>query len=51
MDAVYHSLETSVLAVGFALSLAAFAWLANPPKPSADILLPMLTVDIPRDAR
>lgn len=51
MDAVYHSLETSLLALGFALSLAAFAWLASPPKPAAAILLPMLTVDVPHDAR
>ncbi|GJD42866.1 hypothetical protein AFCDBAGC_0708 [Methylobacterium cerastii] len=63
MDAIYHSLETSLLAFGFALSVAAFALLASPPAasprflrpPFADasagsILLPMLTVDVPRNA-
>ena len=58
MDAIYHGIETSLLAFGFALSVAAFALLADPsvtarpfassPASAGSILLPMLTVDVPR---
>ena len=64
MDRLYHGLETSLLAFGFALSVAAFALLASPPvanlpiaaRPFASasagtILLPMLTVDVPQPGR
>ncbi|MCJ2041144.1 hypothetical protein MKK55_19635 [Methylobacterium sp. J-059] len=51
MDAFYHGLETSLLAFGFALSVAAFALLASPPAPAGSITLPMLTVDVPQNAR
>ena len=51
MDAFYHGLETSLLAFGFALSLGAFAMLANPPVSAPSIALPMLTVEVPQAAR
>lgn len=48
MDDLYHGLESSLLALGFALSLAAFALLAAPPVPALSVTLPMLTVDVPQ---
>ncbi|GJE58357.1 hypothetical protein [Methylobacterium trifolii] len=46
MDAFYESVETSLLAFGFALGLAAFAALALPRQESVPfpVTLPMLTV-------
>lgn len=51
MDGFYDGLESSLLALGFALSLAAFALLASPPAPGLSVTLPMLTVDLHRAAR
>ncbi|MGU3538629.1 hypothetical protein [Methylobacterium sp. A54F] len=47
MDALYRGLEASLLALGFALALAAFTAMALPhplPPASAAVTLPMVSV-------
>lgn len=48
MDGFYHGLESSLLALGLALGVAAFAVLAIPPAPPpVAVTLPMLSATVP----